>query len=243
MPDLATADEIVTPGALATSPADGRRSGRRSRTGLGPSFWLPAAWIALVGFAAAFAAVLPLQNPLKSDYAHVAVGPGTGGHLLGTDEIGRDILARLVYGARVSLTVGLVAIGVGMIIGGLIGLLAGYYRGRIETALMGLVDIMLAFPALVLVIAITAFLGQSLRNVTVAGRGRRRARVRPGDARRHPLVQLGATSSPRRAGWGRRTAAFCSARCCPTWPCPSPASPLSSWAWPSSPKAAWPSSG
>src|SRR5579864_1793948 len=132
MPDLATADELITPVASATSSGDDRRSGRRPLD-LGPSFWLPAAWIVLVGLAAAFADVLPLQNPLKSDYVHVAVGPGTGGHLLGTDEIGRDILARLVYGARVSLTVGLVAIGVGMIIGGLIGLLAGYYRGKTET--------------------------------------------------------------------------------------------------------------
>jgi peptide/nickel transport system permease protein len=162
MPDLATEIEAVSPTVTAPTAA------RPARTRLGLAFWLPSAWIAVIAFCAAFASVLPLQNPFKSDYAHVAVGPGTGGHLLGTDEIGRDLLARLVFGARVSLTVGLVAIGVGMIIGGLIGLLAGYYRGRIETALMGVVDVMLAFPALVLVIAITAFLGQSLRNVTVA---------------------------------------------------------------------------
>ncbi|MFI5040910.1 MAG: ABC transporter permease [Acidimicrobiales bacterium] len=139
---------------------------RRAR--YGPAFWLPTAWIGLVALAAVFANVLPLKDPLRTDYAHIAVGPGTGGHLLGTDEIGRDILARLVFGARVSLTVGVVAVVVGMLVGGLIGLVAGYYRGRAETLLMGLVDVMLAFPALILVIAITAFLGQSLRNVTLA---------------------------------------------------------------------------
>jgi peptide/nickel transport system permease protein len=159
MPDMATTTEILD--AVATP------GGRRWRR-FGPGFWLPAAWITLVALAALLANVLPLKDPLRTDYAHIAVGPGTGGHLLGTDEIGRDILARLVFGARVSLTVGIVAVVVGMVVGGLIGLIAGYYRGRVETLLMGLVDVMLAFPALVLVIAITVFLGQSLRNVTVA---------------------------------------------------------------------------
>jgi peptide/nickel transport system permease protein len=155
MPELAT---VAPDTAVPVAPR------RRFR----PSFWAPAAWIGLVVFGAVFAGVLPLKDPAKSDYAHIAVGPGTGGHLLGTDEIGRDILSRLVFGARVSLTVGLVAVAAGLIIGGAIGLAAGYYRGRAETVLMGVVDVMLAFPALVLVIAITVFLGQSLRNVTVA---------------------------------------------------------------------------
>jgi peptide/nickel transport system permease protein len=159
MPDMATTTEILD--SLASP------GGRRWRR-FGPGFWLPGAWITLVALAAILANVLPLKDPLRTDYAHIAVGPGTGGHLLGTDEIGRDILARLVFGARVSLTVGIVAVVVGIVIGGLIGLVAGYYRGRVETLLMGLVDVMLAFPALVLVIAITVFLGQSLRNVTVA---------------------------------------------------------------------------
>src|SRR6516165_2340444 len=161
MADLATAIDIAAPGAaLVASEGPSPRPGRRR---LGLALWVPTAWIAVVAFAAVFADVLPLKNPLKSDYLHVAVGPGTGGHLLGTDEIGRDILARLVYGARVSLTVGVIAVGAGMILGGLIGLLAGHYRGRLEATLMGVVDIMLAFPALILVIAITVFLGQSLR--------------------------------------------------------------------------------
>jgi peptide/nickel transport system permease protein len=159
MPDLTTTTEILD--AVASG-------GDQRRRRFGAGFWLPAAWITLVALAALLANVLPLKDPLRTDYANIAVGPGTGGHLLGTDEIGRDILARLVFGARVSLTVGIVAVVVGMVIGGLIGLVAGYYRGRVETLLMGLVDVMLAFPALVLVIAITVFLGQSLRNVTVA---------------------------------------------------------------------------
>jgi peptide/nickel transport system permease protein len=132
------------------------------------AFWLPAIWIAVVVVSALAAPILPIDDPMKSDFAHVATGPFTGGHLLGTDNIGRDILSRLIWGSRVALTVGVVAVAVGMIVGGALGLLAGYYRGKVESVLMGLVDIMLAFPALVLVIAITAFLGQSLRNVAIA---------------------------------------------------------------------------
>lgn len=130
--------------------------------------WLPVAWLGLVVVSALAAPILPLRDPLKSDFAYVATPPGEGGHLLGTDEIGRDILARVVFGGRVALVVGFVAIAIGMIVGGAVGMLAGYYRGRLEVVLMGIVDVMLAFPALVLVIAISAFLGQSLRNVTIA---------------------------------------------------------------------------
>ena len=128
------------------------------------AFWLPLGWVVLVGLAA----LLPLKNPLKSDFTRLASRPFVPGHLLGTDALGRDVLSRLVWGSRVALTVGIVAVGVGMVVGGVIGLIAGYYRGRIDTLLMGIVDVMLAFPALVLVIAITAMLGQSLRNVSIA---------------------------------------------------------------------------
>jgi peptide/nickel transport system permease protein len=154
----------VVPDQPVATEVPGAKAARR----LGVGFWAPVAWIGLVVFAAVFAGVLPLKSPYQSDFSNIAVGPGTGGHLLGTDEIGRDILARLAYGARVSLTVGLVAVAAGLLIGGAIGLVAGYHRGKAETVLMGVVDVMLAFPALVLVIAVTAFLGQSLRNVTLA---------------------------------------------------------------------------
>ena len=153
--------EIIPVAVLTEITAPGPRK-------LGLAMWLPLGWITLVFLAAVLAPVLPLKDPLKSDFANVAVGIGKGGHLLGTDEIGRDILSRLVWGSRVALTVGLVAVAAGMLIGGAIGMLAGYFRGKSETLLMSVVDTMLAFPALVLVIAVTAFLGQSLRNVTIA---------------------------------------------------------------------------
>ena len=140
------------------------RPRRRRRLAL----WLPLLWVVLVVASAVLAPILPLDEPSQSDFRNIAKGPFTGGHVLGTDSLGRDILSRLVWGSRVALTVGVVAVAVGMVLGGAIGLIAGYYRGKVETLLMGVVDVMLAFPALVLVIAITAFLGQSLRNVAVA---------------------------------------------------------------------------
>jgi peptide/nickel transport system permease protein len=87
-------------------------------------------------------------------------------HWLGTDGLGRDELARLIYGARVSLTVGLCAPVIGITIGGALGMLAGYFRGRFESLVVGSMDVLLAFPPLVLALAVTAYLGQSLFNLT-----------------------------------------------------------------------------
>lgn len=89
-------------------------------------------------------------------------------HWLGTDSAGRDTFARIVSGAQVALLVGIVAVGVGMLLGTLIGLVAGYFRGATEGLLMTVVDVALAFPALILAIAIVAFRGQSLFNVCLA---------------------------------------------------------------------------
>ena len=94
-------------------------------------------------------------------------GP-SGDHWLGTDELGRDILSRLIWGGRVALAVGIVSVLVAMVIGGTIGMLSGYLRGRTETLLMTIAGSLLAFPSLILVIAIVAFLGQDLKNIVLA---------------------------------------------------------------------------
>jgi peptide/nickel transport system permease protein len=89
--------------------------------------------------------------------------------VLGGDTLGRDILSRIVYGARVSLTVGLGAVVLGMFLGGSIGVIAGYFRGKVETVLMGIMDILLAFPALLLALAIVTFMASnSTITVTLA---------------------------------------------------------------------------
>ena len=89
-------------------------------------------------------------------------------HWLGTDDLGRDILSRMIYGTRVSLTVGVSAVAVSLIIGGILGVIAGYYKGWIDTLIMRFCDILLSIPSILLAIAIVASLGSSLRNLIIA---------------------------------------------------------------------------
>jgi peptide/nickel transport system permease protein len=93
--------------------------------------------------------------------------PPTPAHLLGTDTLGRDVLSRIIFGARVSLLVGFVAVGIATIIGVLVGALAGYYGGWLDQVLMRLVDLMLCFPTLFLILAVIAVLGPSIWNIMV----------------------------------------------------------------------------
>ncbi len=88
-------------------------------------------------------------------------------HLLGTDHLGRDLLSRMIYGARVSLSVGFVAVSISLVIGTIIGAIAGFYGGKIEFWLMRLVDVMLCFPSFFLILTIVALLGPSIINVMI----------------------------------------------------------------------------
>jgi len=123
-------------------------------------------WIALIVLAAALADVLPIGSPTDMDMLARRALPSSQ-HLLGTDQLGRDELARLIYGARISLTVGLLAPVIGVTVGGCLGMLAGYFRGRLETLTVASVDVLLAFPPLVFALAVTAYLGQSVLNLTL----------------------------------------------------------------------------
>ena len=137
---------------------------RRTRR-LGYLFWAAMVWIILVFAAAAFVDLLPLPSPTDMDMLERRA-PASLAHWLGTDGLGRDELARLIHGARISLTVGLCAPVIGISIGGALGILAGYFRGRFETIVVGSMDVLLAFPPLILALAVTAYLGQSLVNLT-----------------------------------------------------------------------------
>jgi peptide/nickel transport system permease protein len=136
---------------------------RRRLTNL---FWAAAAWIAVVVLAATLANFLPIPSPTEMDMLARRMPPDAQ-HWLGTDGLGRDMLSRLVFGARTSLTVGLLAPMIGLLFGAALGMLAGYSRGRFEALAMGGVDVLLAFPPLVLVLAITAYLGQSVLNLSL----------------------------------------------------------------------------
>ena len=145
----------------AARPAEQPRGGAAWKR-LGLSFWLSAGWLAVITLSALFYPLLHFANPNLQDLANQAAGPGPD-HVLGTDTLGRDMLSRLVAGARISLTVGYASTLVGMTGGAILGLAAGYLRGRLEGFIVAAMDAVLAFPALVLVLAVTAFVGHDIR--------------------------------------------------------------------------------
>ena len=100
-------------------------------------------------------------GPNDLDLFHVLMPPSSA-HWFGTDDLGRDVMTRMIYGASISLEVGFVAAGIAVIIGTIVGLVAGYYSGWVDNILMRFVDIMLCFPTFFLILAVIAFLGQSI---------------------------------------------------------------------------------
>ena len=106
-------------------------------------------------------------DPYTSDYTAFSAAPG-GAHILGTDAIGRDVFARLMYGGRTSLLVGFVSTLISCAIGVPLGLVAGYARGKAEAIIMRIADMMLAFPGLVLALAVAGIMGASIKNAIIA---------------------------------------------------------------------------
>jgi peptide/nickel transport system permease protein len=126
-----------------------------------------AAVVLLILFAAIFAPMLAHTDPLSQNLAAQDLPPGPG-HPFGTDKLGRDLFARIVFGARISIAIGFVAVGLAITLGTLVGTLAGYLGGWVDSALSGAMDVMLAFPSIILAIAITTILGPSITNLMLA---------------------------------------------------------------------------
>lgn len=129
--------------------------------------------VSLLIFCAIFAPLLSPYSPIIQDLENRLVPPiwengGSLKHLLGTDDFGRDLLSRIIYGARISLVIGIISIGIAMFFGVLMGAVAGFYGGLIDIILMRIVDVMLSIPAILLAIVIVAILGPDLFNAMIA---------------------------------------------------------------------------
>jgi peptide/nickel transport system permease protein len=102
-----------------------------------------------------------------ADFMMVRESPSAD-HWLGNDELGRDMLSRLIYGARISLLLGVISVGIGLVVGVPLGIIAGYFGGAVDMLIMSFIDILLAFPSILLAILMVAFLGPSLENAMIA---------------------------------------------------------------------------
>lgn len=131
---------------------------------------ISAVWLLLLALAVVLQPWLPLPDPDRTDYGAIAAVPFSPGHLLGTDEIGRDILSRAVAGARISVVAGVGAVLVAVAIGGTLGVIAGYFGSWTNRIISAVLDVMLAFPSLIALIALSVFLPASLWT-TIAGLG------------------------------------------------------------------------
>ena len=159
---MSDAAVMTTPASVAAAAPPARRRGRNALA------LAAALGLLVVALLAVSVPWLPLLDPDTVDTPNRLRPPLTPGHALGTDEFGRDLLARLVWGARVSLLAGLATAAASMLIGVTLGVFGGFYTGWIETLVMRLTDILMAFPYILLAIAIVGGLGPGLRNAMVA---------------------------------------------------------------------------
>ncbi|WP_283176627.1 ABC transporter permease [Gemmobacter sp. 24YEA27] len=139
----------------------------------GPRLWLSAGWIGVVALAAVFAPLIAPQDPLAQDLFLGRMPPfwmagAEPGYWLGTDSLGRDVLSRIIYGARIALAVALVAGGITCVLGAGLGLMAGYMRGWVDTIISRFIDIWMAFPPVLFSILLIAVMGPGLFSIIVA---------------------------------------------------------------------------
>ncbi len=122
-------------------------------------------WIAEI-LIVVFLPIIMNLDPYSSDYAAFDAAPSST-HILGTDSIGRDLFARLIYGGRTSLLVGILSTLISLVIGVPLGLIAGYYRGAVEAVIMRVADVFMSFPSIVLILVLVSVLGPSVWSVTI----------------------------------------------------------------------------
>lgn len=121
--------------------------------------------VLIMGLAADWIAPYP---PTETDFTKKLLPPLTDGHILGTDQLGRDLLSRIIHGTKISLIIGLTTVVCAGIIGTIVGIVAGYFRGWVDILLMRLVDVQLSFPFILLVLVINAIIGVGLQNIIIS---------------------------------------------------------------------------
>lgn len=163
----------VSAAGLAHAVPGPRSMAREHRSGLAwtvrrnPRLAVGGGLVALLLLVAVFAPLLSRYDPILGDVSDGMQAPSFA-HWLGTDDQGRDVLTRVIYGARLSLSVAVISVSIGVVVGVSIGLTAGYAGGLIDLLLMRVIDALLAFPALLLAISITAALGPQIQNAMIA---------------------------------------------------------------------------
>jgi peptide/nickel transport system permease protein len=170
MSDPAVAPPVAPIEAEARPSMLGRAVGGavRRRVGLNASLIAGMVIVGAMVLAALLAGVLAPADPLQQDLTDSFAPPGTAGHPLGTDQLGRDVLSRLLYGGRVDLLVAFVAVLCPFLVGTTIGTVAAYRGGWLDSLLVGVIDVIIAFPALVLLIALVFVLGPGIATIVVA---------------------------------------------------------------------------
>ena len=156
---VAVADVAVVPGAPAVP--------KRRHTWQQPSFLIGATMVLIIAVLVVVVPLLPSYDPTSQNLAAAKIAPFTSGHLLGTDELGRDVLSRLSLAGRLSILIAVSVVALNMLIGVSLGLLAGYFGGWFEQVVMGIADLQLAIPVLLLLIAIIASVGPGILTLIV----------------------------------------------------------------------------
>jgi peptide/nickel transport system permease protein len=156
-------DTALAPGDIGRLKEE--KAEKSAWSGLGLVFWMALGWVFLISFSALFADILGFYDPLKTNLRNTFAPMFSAGHLLGTDPVGRDMLARIVHGAQVSLQIAYTAPLISLILGLTFGISAGYFRGKVDGTIGIFVDAILAFPNIIAIIAILYFLGPTLFNM------------------------------------------------------------------------------
>jgi len=162
--------DLLAPGGQA-APSRARLYQARARGGLARQLrlWLPAGFLLLLLFACfVWPNIYPVPNPVRGSVLQAGLPPLSPGHIFGTDPVGNDVFSRILYGGQISFEVGLGVNAIGLLIGGLLGVAAGYWGGAADTIISRVLDVLIAFPALVLALAIAEGLGPSELHVIMA---------------------------------------------------------------------------